>query len=232
MTLAARLHALEREDVGPIRGVLRVEYLDEVLLAAAWARHAGEGESGRAGTLPARTSDISLEYRSREKWRIERSLGGGGSWVEIRDEDNRWITDARGRWERHVPRAGATIWEQGSGISEDHLELMLHPALLWDSYSLVPRAQGSQPTTGTQASGSCSLVLRPIETAWSHLIWPGADQVDLGLSMDIGILLWTSASLDGREYARSGWSRLSVHEPIPDGRFRPPPEAKVRIVKV
>jgi hypothetical protein len=232
VSLMARLSASTREDVGPLRGVIRISYLDPDLLAAALARHTGYRPS-TATTHAVPSTEIALEYESRTRWRIERRTKTS-SWTEIRNGDRRWITDSRGRWESHVRTGGRPIWGSDSGIADELIELMLHPTPLWRAYEIAETTVPHEPIHSVHPrTGECwPLVLRSQAGSYSQLLWPGADEVGVCFFEAGGVLLWTMAILNSREYAHSSWEHLAFADPMPNERFWPPVDRPVKTVRI
>ena len=192
------------------------------------------GVSGAHGSEPERPQSIVEEQTSRlwlqkpSRWRHETDLAHGGTQVKIMDGDLWWVYD---------PRNGARTNEMAdqpermrTGIGHA-LTLMLDPSVIIPGLSMEPL--GRRVHAGRDAVAVRGLP-RPLHTERAGPeLWPGADEYELLVDAERGVLLRHAAGMDGEEFAGNEITSVVFDEVLLDDvfTFTPPPGVKVRAVR-
>lgn len=218
------LERLHRSGAGlrTVRATLH-ERTDLALAHAAFSRHAeaaGAALRGPGLDQPpgrgVRELEIRLWIERPARLREEIRVGDGDLAVAVRDG---------GRWWRHDPAWGLTEGDGPSdvGAEVEHLfdparflaDLEFHPigdAILAGRRAVLAHAVPRPPEPG-------------IERVALARLGAGADEYELGVDVEHGVLLLAVARLEGEEFTRTEVREVVFDDPIPHGVFglEPPP---------
>lgn len=212
------LHAELRRWVGPAGASQAV---------ANWARTQGGGsvvavDTGPTPELPtARDTDIEkgqiwLERPSRCYFEMN-SSNYPAPWVEVLLADGRW---ALGSW------SDEPTWERAGEPDVDAGDILNRAPMreMWDPARLIPLLTFDSPVRveciQREALRVRAIARRPEDE--DPEIWPGAEEYELVVDAERGILLRLSARLGGSEFAFQEITTVAFDEPIADSVFAPP----------
>jgi hypothetical protein len=204
-----------------VRLTLRTWY-DPVLNQQAWTRWAGLQPPGSVAPLVSATrhaheADEKVMDQRRlwlqlpDRWREESRHGVS----EIVRGHERWVFGARGRGPRRERINPAQGWRHLLG--DLALAEMLEPAALLSAIWI------DSPAITTYA-GREAWDVRAIPRdlgahRFPHVLWLGADEYDLHVDAERGVLLRVGARLDGKEFAAREILDVAFDEPFADDLF-------------
>lgn len=170
----------------------------------------------------------TLWFEKPSRWRHERELRGGeGTLTQIIDGDLWWT---------HHPQNG---WQTNQGVSEperNQSSLDVSLTQMFDPVGIIP-ALSLEPLEHVVHRGRDAIRLRgvPRERGEGHFFpsftWVGADEHELIVDAERGVLLRTAAFLEGAEFSSTDIVSIAFDEPLPSSVFTPPPGVKLRVVK-
>jgi len=229
----------------------QVEALAE--MQERWAAQRGPKSvrplEAKAGSGVQNPSEMTVQrqvwWRRPDCWRDETELSGQGRnirvicpdrWSFYSAADRKLFTNALPDGPQHQQRILRGRQPPGAGqirpgVEEAVNEVpLLDPAFLLASHELEPGAD-------VQYAGREALQVRAIarkgkETARDPFFWGGADDYELLVDKERGVLLRYAAKLRGQDMAVAAVERVVFDAPIPDDvfTFTPPPNASIELV--
>ncbi len=151
------------------------------------------------------------------RWRIEK-VGAGSSPRQVTVIDGAWywtyaMIPSRGYGVFTNMRLGQPKEPEYPGVDSEILT-MLDPASFTESLTLrVTGGATEHGWLGDELKGSAQ------DRSRHPGQWPGADEYELLVEREHGILLRAEALLDGKTYARTEFTELILNQTIPDERF-------------
>lgn len=212
----------------------RVERLNEAL--SRWARTQtpgsvslltakDNGSRRREDTVYEQTSCRWLQKPSRSRYEVDMEHSEG-TIVRIVDGPLWWT---------YGPQRGAQT-NEGAGQAHQGKSSVGHYAFseLFDPSGIIPSISIEAVGRSTQAARE-AIVVRALSPETDHRppkLWPGADQYELHVDAERGVLLRAAARMDGEEFAFKEITSVVFDETLPDElfTFKPPPGVKVRVV--
>jgi hypothetical protein len=193
-----------RERYSALELAIHVRVDDDLLISS-------RGERPGSGPLGVREQDVHLWVASPWRWRVRFPDDGQG-----RDGDRWWTTDRNGFT---TGIAGRTGVEVPLGEVQPFEELW-DPALLIAELWLESAGE-------TYALGRRGLVVRaaprptprPNGLDFILLEWPGGDQHELVVDLELGIVLRLRSFWHGQELLREQVDEVNVDPVLPDGFF-------------
>ncbi|MCU1491260.1 MAG: hypothetical protein JWM85_2665 [Acidimicrobiaceae bacterium] len=198
---------------------------------ARTARQAQSERSSRASRLPELRGVSAIERN--QQWRLWR---GGLLLVRSEYVIGREVVTVVGqgpRWWRWSPTLGAA----SGGGGNRPVDLLLGPvAALFDGAALLQNLEVVQQASGTVA-GRDAVVLRtrpaasrPRERSAFREVGPGADEYQLSIDAERGVLLATTAYFQGHAFRTVETSEIAYDEELPPNLFSPNAPAGERFV--
>jgi hypothetical protein len=197
-----------RERYSALELAIRVRVDDDLLITS-------RGERAGSEPLGIREQNVHVWVASPRRWRVSLPDGEQG-----RDGDRWWTTNRNGFT---TGVAGRTAVEVPEAETQPFEELW-DPALLIAELWLEP---GEETLEETFALGRRGIVVgasprptpRPSGLDFILLEWPGGDQHELVVDLELGIVLRLRSFWHGRELLREQVVELKVDPVIPDGFF-------------
>ena len=181
------------------------------------------GRSGHGAPEPTESVEIVRIWRAGDRFREEHDGGRRDGYYAVADGRRWWMWD-----ERIGVRSNHDDPSVGSGVGQE-LAIMLDPTPLLSSLRF-------------RATGRSSVAGRPTVTAhaWPrpqdprhprslglHQLGTGADEYELGIDQERGVLLAATAIREGQPFQRSSALTIRFDEPVPDETFQfAPPDGE------
>lgn len=199
-------------------------WYNPVLHGEAWERWAALQPPGSVAQLRS-ASSMPLAKEAVQFWRQRLWLQPPDRWREEGENGMLTIVRERFRWLSGLP------WKQG-------LEQEINPAQGWRSLlgdlalaemlepaALLPAVWldllGETHYAGRPAWQVRAVPREPGHPVFPHVLWLGADEYELLVDSERGVLLRCSARFDGREFAGRELLEVIFDEAFPDDLFRP-----------
>jgi hypothetical protein len=158
-----------------------------------------------------------------------------GSWWTHSSSLNKLITNIEPQEKSHGIRVRNKRLSEGEAVPslEDNIKdvPIVDPSFLLAIHDLHPKENFMH--AGREAVRVRSFSRRGRDYSWEPFFWSGADEYELLVDRERGILLRYSASYGGQEYAIAAVEEVFFDEPISQEvfSFTPPPNALVEVKK-
>lgn len=227
----ARLHGA-RDSFSTLRGTVRLWH-DARRTNEAWQRWMSRQSPGSVSDLTGPQKSVAPQPSEQVvrlwmakpwRWRVEREQPSQASpGLTVIDGPVWWIWDGQSQ---AVTNEGSATQETRGGGLDRALVVMLDPAPILSALFL--RIVGE----GRQAGRDGLRVVGTPRNDLDDVLWPGADEYDLLVDAERGILLRSVAHLGDTAYAGNEFLEVAFDEDLPPDifTFRPAPGVRVRRV--